>query len=107
MLSILGITSNGFDTADSAGIGPVSVGVLSGVTATPTRGTGLSPPLIAAGVLLVAAGGFLARAHAKATASMRWVTFTESTHARERTGMLVDGRIHACDVRDDAAHPSW
>ncbi|MFZ2032625.1 MAG: C39 family peptidase [Candidatus Dormiibacterota bacterium] len=55
-----GITSNGFDTADSAGIGPVSVGVLSGVTATPTRGTGLSPLLIAAGVLLVAAGGFLA-----------------------------------------------
>ena len=55
-----GITSNGFDAADSAGIGPVSVGVLSGVTATPIRGTGLNPPLIATGVLLVAAGGFLA-----------------------------------------------
>lgn len=55
-----GITSNGFDAPDSAGIGPVSLGVLSGVTATPIRGTGLSPPLIAAGVLLVAAGGVLA-----------------------------------------------
>jgi 2-keto-4-pentenoate hydratase/2-oxohepta-3-ene-1,7-dioic acid hydratase in catechol pathway len=28
---------------------------------------------------------------------MRWVTFTESMHSGERTGMLVDGRIHACD----------
>ena len=28
---------------------------------------------------------------------MRWVTFIESTRAGERTGMLVDGRIHACD----------
>ncbi len=27
---------------------------------------------------------------------MRWVTFTPSGHASERTGMLVDGRIHAC-----------
>jgi 2-keto-4-pentenoate hydratase/2-oxohepta-3-ene-1,7-dioic acid hydratase in catechol pathway len=27
---------------------------------------------------------------------MRWVTFTTSGHAGERTGLLVDGRIHAC-----------
>jgi 2-keto-4-pentenoate hydratase/2-oxohepta-3-ene-1,7-dioic acid hydratase in catechol pathway len=27
---------------------------------------------------------------------MRWVTFTDSKYAGERTGMLVDGRIHAC-----------
>ena len=27
---------------------------------------------------------------------MRWVTFTPSKDAGERTGMLVDGRIHAC-----------
>jgi 2-keto-4-pentenoate hydratase/2-oxohepta-3-ene-1,7-dioic acid hydratase in catechol pathway len=27
---------------------------------------------------------------------MRWVTFTLSKQAGERTGMLVDGRIHAC-----------
>jgi 2-keto-4-pentenoate hydratase/2-oxohepta-3-ene-1,7-dioic acid hydratase in catechol pathway len=29
---------------------------------------------------------------------MRWVTFTESRQSGERTGMLVDGRIHACDA---------
>ena len=34
--------------------------------------------------------------HAEATASMRWVTFTQSTYPGERTGLLVDGRIHAC-----------
>ena len=28
---------------------------------------------------------------------MRWVTFAESTHAGERTGMLIDERIHACE----------
>ncbi len=27
---------------------------------------------------------------------MRWVTFTESKDSPERTGMLVNGRIHAC-----------
>ena len=27
---------------------------------------------------------------------MRWVTFTHSTGSGERTGLLVDGRIHAC-----------
>jgi 2-keto-4-pentenoate hydratase/2-oxohepta-3-ene-1,7-dioic acid hydratase in catechol pathway len=27
---------------------------------------------------------------------MRWMTFTTSGHAGERTGLLVDGRIHAC-----------
>jgi 2-keto-4-pentenoate hydratase/2-oxohepta-3-ene-1,7-dioic acid hydratase in catechol pathway len=27
---------------------------------------------------------------------MRWVTFTQSPHATERTGVVVDGRIHAC-----------
>ena len=36
------------------------------------------------------------RPHAEATASMRWVTFTQSTYSGERTGLLVDGRIHAC-----------
>ena len=28
---------------------------------------------------------------------MRWVTFTESKHSAQRAGLLVDGRIHACD----------
>jgi 2-keto-4-pentenoate hydratase/2-oxohepta-3-ene-1,7-dioic acid hydratase in catechol pathway len=27
---------------------------------------------------------------------MRWVTFTQPNHAAERTGLLVEGRIHAC-----------
>ena len=27
---------------------------------------------------------------------MRWVTFTQSRDAAQRTGLLVDGRIHAC-----------
>jgi 2-keto-4-pentenoate hydratase/2-oxohepta-3-ene-1,7-dioic acid hydratase in catechol pathway len=27
---------------------------------------------------------------------MRWVTFTQSQQATERTGLVVDGRIHAC-----------
>jgi 2-keto-4-pentenoate hydratase/2-oxohepta-3-ene-1,7-dioic acid hydratase in catechol pathway len=27
---------------------------------------------------------------------MRWVTFTQPNHPAERTGLLVDGRIHAC-----------
>src|ERR1700674_986096 len=34
---------------------------------------------------------------AEATAtSMRWVTFTETGNPVERTGVVVDGRIHAC-----------
>ncbi len=27
---------------------------------------------------------------------MRWVTFTQSQHTTERTGLVLDGRIHAC-----------
>lgn len=55
-----GLTSNGVDAADGAGIAAMGLGALGGVTTASTQADGVMAPLIAAGVLLVAAGALLA-----------------------------------------------
>ena len=55
-----GLTSDAFEAAGSATVASADLGILSGVTAASTHGSGGVAPLIAAGVLIVAGGALVA-----------------------------------------------